>query len=218
MADPSAATDGIVLLAVSVGRVAPLFVKDGGGEPGAGRTATRQVVSAIRKTPVSTLESPIAVAVGPLGVAGDEQADLTVHGGLDQAVYLYPAEHYEFWHTVRRQAGLNDPLSPGAMGENLTIRGLLEPAVFVGDTLAIGEVRLRVTRPRAPCYKFNARMGMNWAVKMMVQSGFTGFYCEVVRPGILTAGDKVHVSPGDRVVTIETIHRMNHRGKQGSFF
>ena len=134
-----------------------------------------------------------------------------MHGGLDKAVYLYPREHYGFWRTVRMQAKADAALSPGAMGENLLIEGLLEPAVWIGDTLSIGEVVLRVESPRSPCFKFNARMGFGWAAKMMVQSGYTGFYCSVVRQGIVAAGDPVLVRPGDRVVTVEQAHRFRHR-------
>ena len=200
----------IRVLAVCAGRCAPLFVN--------ARGAREAVASAIVKTASSTLDAPAAVDVGALGVAGDEQADPTVHGGLDKAVYVYPSEHYAFWQTVRGQAGQADPLQPGAMGENLLIEGLLEPGVWVGDRLCVGEVELRVESPRAPCFKFNARMGFAWATKMMVQSGFTGFYCSVVRQGRLAAGDPVLALPGDRVVTIEQAHRIRHRSRQPKSF
>src|SRR5690606_37749501 len=107
------------------------------------------------------------VALASLGLEGDEQVDLSVHGGLDKAVYVYPAEHYPFWQTVRAQAGHTAPLSHGGLGENLTVTGLLEPRVWVGDRLRIGEVELVVTQPRSPCYKFNAHLGFSWAARMM---------------------------------------------------
>jgi MOSC domain-containing protein YiiM len=190
------------VLAICVGRGAPIQV---------GPADRRQTeLSGIVKRPVSTLAAPAAVALGPLGLAGDEQVDLTVHGGLDQAVYLYPAEHYAFWRTVRGQAGLPGSLPPGMLGENLLVSGLMETGVYVGDVLQIGEVVLRVTRPRSPCYKFVARMGFAWASKMMIQSGFTGFYCAVVRPGELTAGSEILVSPGERAATIRQGHELKH--------
>lgn len=192
------------LLAVCAGRVAPLLVHE--------RGAPETVVSGIVKTPLSTLESPAAVAIGPLGVDGDEQADLTVHGGLDKAVYLYPHEHYAFWRTVRAQAGVDAPLAPGALGENLLLEGLLEAEMWIGDHLCIGEVELRVESPRQPCYKFNARMGFAWASKMMVQSGYTGVYCAVVRPGRLAAGDTVTLRPGGRSVSLVEMHRLRSKG------
>ncbi len=91
------------------------------------RIGGRDILSAIGKVPV-----PGPVAVGPLGLQGDEQADPTVHGGLDKAVYAYPVEHLPFWQAQRRDAGVslfNDPLPPGFMGENLSIEGLLEADV-----------------------------------------------------------------------------------------
>ncbi len=194
------------LLAACVGVVAPLRVRGPGGAP-------VEAASAIVKTAVSSLERPASVAVGPLGLAGDEQADPSVHGGLDKAVYLYPHEHYPLWRNLRAQAGLDAALEAGALGENLLVEGLLETAVCVGDRLTIGEVLLCVESARGPCYKFNARMGFAHASKMMVQSGYTGFYCSVVRQGKLAAGDPILIHPGDRVVTVEQSHRIRHRGR-----
>ena len=158
------------------------------------------------------------VGLGPLGLAGDEVVDLTVHGGLDKAVYLYPQEHYAFWQTVRGQAGQHEPLQPGALGENLLIQGLLEPELWVGDRLRIGEVELRVESPRSPCFKFNIRMAFSWASKMMVQSGYTGAYCSVVRQGRVAAGDTIDVLPGDRIITIQESHRLRHGKRQRPLF
>jgi MOSC domain-containing protein YiiM len=200
------------VLAVCAGRVAPLAV----GAPGL--AGERELVaSAIDKRAVSRLEDARVVPVAAMGIEGDEQADRTVHGGLDQAVYVYPHEHYAFWRTVRSQAKVDGALEPGAMGENLLVEGLLEPAVFVGDRLVIGEVELRVERPRSPCFKFNARMGFGQAVKLMVQSGYTGFYCSVVRQGRLAAGDSILVRPGERVASIDQAHRLQHRSRREPF-
>jgi MOSC domain-containing protein YiiM len=88
--------------------------------------------------------------------------DRTVHGGPDRAVYAYPIEHYTWWNTRRREAGVEEaerPLAFGAMGENLTTQGLLETALWVGDRLRIGDVELVVKSPRRPCFKLNAVMG-----------------------------------------------------------
>jgi len=196
------------LLAVSVGRSGPLRVPRGDG--------THEIVaSGIRKRPVSTLAAPVPVQVRALGCEDDEQVDLTVHGGLDKAVYVYPSEHYEFWRTVCGQAGVDASLPFGSMGENLTIEGLLEPQAWVGDRIVVGEVELRIEAPRSPCYKFNARLGFAWASKMMVQSGYCGFYCAVVRQGKVAAGDALRVVPGERAVSIDEMHRLNHRGRRG---
>ena len=198
------------ILSVNTGLAAPLFAEDGGER--------FSVSSAIRKRPVSTLDAPEPVEVKTLGLAGDEQADPSVHGGRDQAVYLYPQQHYEFWRTVRAQAKVEGPLEAGAMGENLTVEGLAETAIWVGDRLRIGDVELLVTRPRSPCFKFNARMGFRHAAKLMVQSGYTGLYCAVVRPGSIAAGAEIHVVPGERAITIEQMHRLQTRGRQRDLF
>ena len=208
------------ILAVNTGLAAPLFVPAPGGN-------RQQVLSGIRKSPVSTLADPRRIALGPLGFDGDEQADLTVHGGRDKAVYAYPIEHYPTWRTIREQATkIDEPLPSGFMGENLTIEGLLENRVWIGDVLLLETaepsnappVRMRVDAPRQPCFKFNARMGFNHATKMMVQSGFTGFYLEVLQTGTVGAGDTFRVVPGAREVTIEELHRLMTRGKQKNLF
>ena len=160
----------------------------------------RAILTAIRKTAVS---GPVAVKA--LGLEGDEQADLSVHGGLEKAVYAYPSEHYAFWREQRAQAGLaeiDDQLAFGAMGENLTLSGLLEADVWVGDVLEFAYCRLRVDQPREPCFKFNAAMGFNTAVKVMAQSGLCGFYLSVDQPGTLQAGESFVLHPGPRRVSI----------------
>jgi MOSC domain-containing protein YiiM len=160
----------------------------------------RAVLTAIRKSAVA---GPVAVRA--LGLAGDEQADLSVHGGLEKAVYAYPSEHYGFWREQRLQAGvggIDDELPFGGMGENLTLSGLLEADVWVGDVLEFADCALRVEQPREPCFKFNAAMGFNTAVKVMAQSGFCGFYLSVHTPGSLQAGESFVLHPGPRRVGI----------------
>lgn len=145
------------------------------------------------------------VSVMPLGLRGDEQADLSVHGGLEKAVYAYSSEHYPYWQAMRQQAGLgeiDDSLPHGSLGENLTLQGLLETDVWVGDVLQFSDCALRVALPREPCYKFNAAMGFGRASKLMAQSGFCGFYLSVASPGTLRAGDAFEVIPGRRSVSI----------------
>jgi MOSC domain-containing protein YiiM len=145
------------------------------------------------------------VQVRALGLQGDEQADLTVHGGLEKAIYAYPAEHYPFWLDQRQSAGvggIDAQLSGGALGENLTLRGLLETDVWVGDLLQFADCTLRVEQPREPCFKFNAAMGFNTASKAMAQSGFCGFYLSVDQPGTLRAGESFVLVPGARRVGI----------------
>lgn len=162
--------------------------------------AGRSILTAIHKTAVA---GPVAVQA--LGLLGDEQADPSVHGGLAKAVYAYPVEHYDFWRQQRAQAGvsgIDDALPLGSMGENLTLQGLLEADVHVGDLLRFPHCTLRVTQPREPCYKFNAAMGFNTAVKAMAQTGFCGFYLAVETPGTLHAGEAFTLVPGSRQISI----------------
>lgn len=176
------------LLAIQIGQVRPLMV---GG---------RKLVSAIGKT---TVAGPIEVGV--LGLAGDEQADLSVHGGLGKAVYALPSEHLPWWQAQRQAQGVtmfDEALAPGFLGENLSLQGVLEQDLFVGDRLDFGDVVLRVTQPREPCGKFNAVMGYAQAAKDMVQSGRCGFYLAVDQPGHLQAGASFQIIPGQRSVSV----------------
>ena len=160
----------------------------------------RSILTAYGKQPVAQ-----AVPVMPLGLLGDEQADLSIHGGLEKAVYAYPSEHYAYWQAARQEAGLgeiDDRLPNGSLGENLTLEGLLETGVWAGDVLKFSGCELRVTLPREPCYKFNAAMGFGRASRLMAQTGFCGFYLAVQTPGALHAGESFEVIPGRRSVSI----------------
>ena len=160
----------------------------------------RLVPSAMHKTAVGG-----PVRVGALGLDVDEQADLSVHGGLEKAVYAYPIEHYAYWRQAREDAGLggiDDALLPGALGENLTLQGLLETDVWVGDVLQFANCVLRVTQPREPCFKFNASMGFNQASKQMAQTGLCGFYLAVDQAGTVQAGETATLVPGPRRASI----------------
>ena len=165
----------------------------------------RQVMSAIDKRPVAG-----PVAVGLLGLAGDEQADPTVHGGLAKAVYAYPAMHYAFWQTVRAQARVAEwdaVLPPGSMGENLTVEGLDEDRLWIGDRLVAPHCVLAVSEPRFPCFKFNAAMGFAHAAKLMWQSGYCGSYLGVFEPGRIKAGDTLRLEPGPREVNLRELFK-----------
>jgi MOSC domain-containing protein YiiM len=139
--------------------------------------------------------------VRKLGIEGDGQADLTAHGGPDQAVYAYPVEHYAYWE---EQLG-RDPLPFGQFGENLSITGIDEASARVGDTLKIGTAVLQVTQPRLPCYKLGIRMGAGKTFpKRFQKSGRVGFYLRVIKEGELAAGDRIErVDVPDSVTIIE---------------
>ena len=166
------------LLTISAGKVMPLF---GNHHPDC-----KSVASAIRKKAVSNLENPFAIEITLLGVKEDEQADLSVYGGIEKAIYVYPAEHYAFWNELlTRETKQPAHLEHGALGENFTIEGLLETEVFVGDRLRIGELEFAVVKLREPCFKFNAAMRYKGAAKAMLQSGFSGWYLRVIKTGVL---------------------------------
>ena len=165
----------------------------------------RSVLTAIHKQPVA---GPVPVL--PLGLGGDDQADLSVHGGLDKAVYAYPSEHYPFWRQARADAGvspLDDALPWGSVGENLSLQGLMETEVWVGDVLQFPHCALRVTQPREPCYKFNAAMGFAGAARAMALAGCCGFYLSVEQPGHLSAGDCFELQPGPRRLGVPEMFR-----------
>ncbi|HET9643904.1 MAG TPA: MOSC domain-containing protein [Burkholderiaceae bacterium] len=165
----------------------------------------RRVMTAIGKQAVEG-----AVQVGPLGLDGDEQVDLSVHGGLSKAVYAYPLEHYTVWQTMRAQAGVavwGATLPPGSMGENLTLSGLLETEVWVGDLLRFADCELAVSEPRIPCFKFNDTMGFGQAARLMRQSGYCGFYLAVRSPGRIQAGETFELVQGPREVSIAELFR-----------
>lgn len=159
-----------VIRAVHVGRVAPL--------------GPDNVPSGFFKQPVAG-----RVAVGELGLAGDEQADKSVHGGPDKAVYAYPTEGYAAWiedFPARRRT-----LVPGGMGENLATAGLSEDDVHIGDVLRIGTATLQVTQPRQPCFKLALYHREPKMVRRMTETARCGWYLRVIEPGALGAGDRI---------------------------
>lgn len=145
-------------------------------------------VTSIFKTPVSG-----RVRVTTLNLEGDKQSDLSVHGGVDKAVYAYPSEHYPFWHEELPSVDL----PWGVFGENFTTEGLLEEAVHIGDRLRVGSAEFVVTQPRMPCFKLALRFGRPDMVKRFLRSGRTGFYLAVLREGEVTAGDSIELFARD---------------------
>jgi MOSC domain-containing protein YiiM len=127
------------------------------------------------------------VRVDRLNIEGDRQSDLTVHGGVNKAIYVYPSEHYEFWR--KELPDLDLPW--GAFGENLTTTGLSEDDVRVGDRFAIGSAEFVVTQPRMPCFKLTMRFGRADMIKRFYRSGRSGFYLAVAKEGEIGAGDAI---------------------------
>jgi MOSC domain-containing protein YiiM len=160
--------------------------------------------------PVSTgiFKEPVEgrVRLKTLNLDGDRQADLSVHGGPQKAVYLYPSEHYEFWK--QELPDMNLPW--GMFGENLTTTGLFETEVHSGDKFRIGTAELMVTQPRMPCYKLGIRFGRADIIKRFLVSERTGFYFSVLKEGEVGVGDEVELlernASGVRVVDVTRLY------------
>jgi MOSC domain-containing protein YiiM len=160
----------------------------------------RSVWTGIFKEPVTG-----SVMLRTINLDGDAQADLSVHGGLTKAVYVYPVEHYEFWRNELPDVKLPD----GMFGENFTSEGLLENAVNIGDRFVIGGAEVVVTEPRVPCYKLGVRFGRADMVKRFLVSRRSGFYFAVLREGEVKAGDTIQrVDHDENGVSIADIIRL----------
>ena len=176
------------ILAVLTGDVRPL-----------GRT-----LSAIDKKPASG-----AQRVEPLGIAGDRQADLRVHGGSDKAVHCYPWSHYSYWRTRLPGHPLLD--APGAFGENLSIQGLDERDVCIADRWRVGSVVFEISQGRQPCHKLNLRFDQPDMAAQVQQTLRAGWYLRVLQPGEISAGDKIDLEarpfPGWTVARVLAVIR-----------
>jgi MOSC domain-containing protein YiiM len=147
-----------------------------------------EVSTAIFKYPVTN-----PVAINQMNLSGDQQADLTVHGGFHKAVYAYPLEHYSYWRS--ELPGLD--LSYGNFGENLTTQGLSEEAVCIGDRVRFGTTTLVVTQPRMPCYKLALRFDRDDMIKRFLKSRKSGFYFAVLEPGIVAPDSEISIVSRD---------------------
>ncbi len=159
----------------------------------------------VRALPESGRPSAIAksrqgepVHITATGLAGDSQADLSVHGGPDKAVHIYSADHLS--RLARAFPGTRRPWAPGAMGENLSVAGLTEHEVCVGDVWAWGGVRLQVCQPRMPCWKIDEHLGVEGIAAYIDAHSLTGWYCRVVEPGVAGEADPLtlcdRINPG----------------------
>jgi len=171
----------------------------------------REVIWKGRKVMTGIFKEPVTgrVAVRRLNLEGDRQADLTVHGGPDKAIYAYPAEYYDYWKEQFPQMDL-----PWGMFENLTISGLSEETVYIGDRFQVGSAQLVVTQPRLPCYKLGLKFGRDDILKRFLQSGLTGFYFAVLKEGEVAAGDLISLLQRDEgQVKVADITRLYHQDK-----
>lgn len=154
------------------------------------------------------------VRVSSLNLDGDQQSDLSVHGGRDKAVYAYPREHYEYW---RRELSATD-LAWGTFGENFTTEGLLEPDIRIGDRIRVGSAEFLVTQPRVPCFKLGVRFGRDDMVKRFLRSGRCGFYLAVIREGEVASGNSIEFAGRDEhgvtVADIASLYARDHDNEE----
>jgi MOSC domain-containing protein YiiM len=159
----------------------------------------KPITSAIGKQPVLAEW----IALDGTNLAGDRQADLSVHGGPDKAVYAYPMEHIRAWSEE-----LGQDLGPGAFGENLTTKGALETEVGIGDIWAWGDARLQVSQPRQPCFKLATFRGRPDLPKKLVANGRTGWYLRVLQPArVPVAGPLQLFEPHPAAISVLAVHR-----------
>ena len=180
------------LMAIFAGK--PQVVSDGRGEA---------VTTSIFKLPVA---GPVMVRT--LNIESDQQSDLTVHGGVDKAVYCYPSEHYPAWRTE-----LGRELEYGAFGENLTVSGFLETELHIGDVLGVGDAVLQVSEPRYPCFKLGIKLNDPFILRPFQKSGRSGFYCRVLQEGVIEAGQAMELieRDGSQPTITDIVARVNKR-------
>ncbi|WP_375444545.1 MOSC domain-containing protein [uncultured Fibrella sp.] len=160
----------------------------------------RTITTGIFKEPVT---GPVSLDI--VNLTGDRQADLTVHGGPDKAVYAYDLAHYEVW----KQELSRTDWTPGLFGENLTTDGLLDAQVRIGDLFRVGTAQLRAVQPRFPCYKVNVWFNDAGMVRHFARVGRPGIYFRVVEPGIVQAGDTIELlEAADTDITIEAVAQL----------
>jgi MOSC domain-containing protein YiiM len=148
-----------------------------------------------------------------LNLDGDQQADLSVHGGIDKAVYVYPSEHYEYW----RQELPDKEMTWGMFGENLTTVGMMEDEINIGDQFRVGSAEVVVTQPRMPCYKLGIKFGRDDIIKRFLASGRTGFYFAVLKESDVGSGDEIELIERNKnyitvanITALYTTQKHNH--------
>lgn len=166
----------------------------------------QKVTTGIFKEPVEG-----RIMLRTLNLDGDKQADLTVHGGVDKAVYAYSIEHYEYW----RKVFPNIEMPNGMFGENFTVEGLMESEVSIGDVFQIGSSKVIATQPRMPCYKLGVKFGRMDVLKKFLASGRSGIYFKVLEEGEVGAGDTIEqITKDPNQVTINDIVRLYAKDRE----
>lgn len=168
----------------------PRIVSVNVGEPRTVQWRGREVTTGIWKSPVTG-----PVRVEGVNVAGDDQADRRVHGGVDKAVYAYAAEDYRWWAAALADGDGPVELTPGTFGENLTTEGIDLTAANIGDRWSVGDVLLEVSQPRQPCYKLAIRLNDDGFPDIFTAAGRPGAYLRILQAGTLEPGTEIDVTP-----------------------
>jgi MOSC domain-containing protein YiiM len=164
----------------------------------------KELTTGIYKTPVS-----LSLFVSKVQLDGDGQADLTVHGGVDKAICVYPEEHYTYWEQLR-----GHKLDTATFGENLTISGLQEHEICIGDIFAIDEVIVQVSQPRQPCHKLAKRMDWAEAALHVQETGYTGYYFRVLKEGFISPHSQMRLVARDEAgVTVAYANQIKYHDK-----
>lgn len=159
----------------------------------------KDVITGIYKRPLQG-----KVLLRKANIEGDKQADLNSHGGFDKAIYAFPSEHYAFYQEHLGQG----PYEHGYFGENLTTGGMVESTVHIGDRFQIGTAIVEVSQPRAPCFKLSMKLGTDRVVRLMLDSGKTGFYLRVIKEGLIEGGEVSCVFSNETAQSVEEIHNL----------
>lgn len=167
----------------------------------------KELLTGIVKLPVSSV-----LHLSFTQLEGDGQADLVFHGGADKALCVYCAEHYEYW-----QKTLGRTLPYGAFGENITVSGLLENEVCIGDIYTLGEAVVQVTQPRQPCYKLAKRYDVFDLPVQLQETGFTGYYFRVIEEGLIPINPQLQLKTKHPAgITVEFTNTLKYRDKQNA--
>jgi MOSC domain-containing protein YiiM len=174
------------------------------GEPKTINWNGKEVTTGIFKYPVNQ-----PIFLGSEDVENDHVIDRRYHGGVDKACYLYTADHYKYWQTLYPDL----ELPWGIFGENLTVEGLHEADVNIGDVFRIGEAVVQATQPRQPCFKLEFRFNDNQIVRKFIDSGFAGVYVRVIEKGLVKIGDSVELIERKKSLTIHKIYELIYTDK-----
>lgn len=175
------------------------------GKPQVRAFGKKSVTTGFCKEPVDH-----AVFLSAVNFDGDGQGDLVHHGGVHKAVCVYPAEHYDYWERM-----LERSLAAGAFGENLTIAGLTEENVCIGDSFRLGEAVVQVSQPRQPCFKLGLVYGRKDMPLLVQDTGYTGFYFRVLKEGMVSPADTlIPLTRQVQAITVAEANRLMHHDKQ----